>query len=100
MATHSITLAQKIPWTEEPVAGYCPWGHKESDTTERLHFHRKLKVDFIVIIVIALCEFFQEKTHRYADLHGRDQAIVIQRRGENTPSTREVEGDCMEKVPG
>ena len=20
-------------------AGYCPWGRKESDTTERLHFH-------------------------------------------------------------
>ena len=19
--------------------GYSPWGHKESDTTERLHFH-------------------------------------------------------------
>ena len=23
---------------EEPV-GYSPWGHKESDRTERLHFH-------------------------------------------------------------
>ena len=37
MATHSSTLAWKIPWTEEP-AGYSPWGHKELDTTERLHF--------------------------------------------------------------
>ena len=37
MATHSSTLAQKIPWTEELGAGYCPWGHKESGTTERLH---------------------------------------------------------------
>ena len=35
-ATHSSTLAWKIPWTEEPV-GYSPWGHKESDTTERFH---------------------------------------------------------------
>ena len=33
MAAHSSILAWKIPWTEEP------WGHKESDTTERLHFH-------------------------------------------------------------
>ena len=33
MATHSSTLAWKIPWTKEPV-GYRPWGHKESDTTE------------------------------------------------------------------
>ena len=37
MATHSSTLAWKIPWTEEPgwqdTVG--PWGHKELDTTER-----------------------------------------------------------------
>ena len=38
MAPHSSTLAWKIPQTAEPV-GYRPWGHKESDTTERLHFH-------------------------------------------------------------
>ena len=29
------TLAWKIPWTEEPGS---PWGHYESDMTERLHF--------------------------------------------------------------
>ena len=39
MATHSSTLALKIPWTEELGAGYYPWGHKESGTTARLHFH-------------------------------------------------------------
>ena len=38
MATHSSILAWKIPWMEEPGAGYCPWVHKESDTTEQLHF--------------------------------------------------------------
>ena len=37
MATHSSTLARKIPWTEEPV-GYSPSGRKETDTTEWLHF--------------------------------------------------------------
>ena len=37
MATHSSILAWRIPWTEEP-GGYSPWGCKESDTTERLHF--------------------------------------------------------------
>ena len=36
MAPHSNILAWKIPWTEEP--GYCPWGRKESDTTERIHY--------------------------------------------------------------
>ena len=39
MATHSSTLALKIPWTEELGAGYYPWGCKESGTTERLHSH-------------------------------------------------------------
>ena len=38
MATHSSILAWKIPRMEELV-GYSPWGCKESDTTERLHFH-------------------------------------------------------------
>ena len=38
MATHSIILAWKIPWTEELV-GYSPWGLKELDMAEQLHFH-------------------------------------------------------------
>ena len=38
MATHSSTLALKMPWTEELGAGYCPWGCKQSGMTERLHF--------------------------------------------------------------
>ena len=37
MATHSSILAWKSHgWRS--LAGYSPWGHKESDTTERLHF--------------------------------------------------------------
>ena len=39
MASHSSTLAWKIPWTEEPGGQHSPWGRKESDTTEWLHFH-------------------------------------------------------------
>ena len=35
MATHSSTLAWKIPWRS--LVGYSPWGCKESDTTEQLH---------------------------------------------------------------
>ena len=38
MAIHSSTIAWKIPWTEEPGRLHSPWGRKESDTTERLHF--------------------------------------------------------------
>ena len=37
MAAHSSILAWKIPWTQSLV-GYSPWGHKESDMTEQLHF--------------------------------------------------------------
>ena len=36
MATHSSTLAWRIPWAEEP-GGLQSTGRKESDTTERLH---------------------------------------------------------------
>ena len=38
MATQSSILAWKIPWTEEP-GQLQSMGHKESDTTEWLHFH-------------------------------------------------------------
>ena len=36
MATHSSILAWRIPWTEESLVGYSPWGCKKSDVTERL----------------------------------------------------------------
>ena len=39
MAPHSSTFAWKIPWMEEP-GGLQSVGSLESDTTERLHFHR------------------------------------------------------------
>ena len=38
MATHSSTLAWRIPWMEEPGAGYSPWDCKESDMTEHFTF--------------------------------------------------------------
>ena len=33
MATHSNTLAWRIPWTGEPGWLYYPWGHREVDAT-------------------------------------------------------------------
>ena len=38
MATHSSILAWRIPWMEE-LGGLQSTSRKESDTTERLHFH-------------------------------------------------------------
>ena len=35
MAIHSNILARRIPW-QRSLVGYCPWGHKKSDTTEQL----------------------------------------------------------------
>ena len=34
MATHSSILAWRIPWTPRSLAGYSPWDHRKSDTTE------------------------------------------------------------------
>ena len=56
MATHSSILAWRIPWTEEP-GGLSPRGHKESDSTQRLHFHflllQTLPVGSLVLSVLA-----------------------------------------------
>ena len=41
MATHSSTLAWKIPWAEEH-GRLQSMGSLESDTTEQLHFHFSL----------------------------------------------------------
>ena len=49
MATHSSIPARKIPWMKEPV-GYSPRGHRESDTTERLHYALNEKNDLFIII--------------------------------------------------
>ena len=38
MATHSSIFAWRIPWMEE-LGRLESTGHKESNTTERLHFH-------------------------------------------------------------
>ena len=37
MATHSSTIAGKIPRTDEPGRLHSPWGRKEADTTKQLH---------------------------------------------------------------
>ena len=50
MATHSSILAWRIPWTEE-LDGLQSTGHKESDTTERLH---SLSLTFSVFILLKI----------------------------------------------
>ena len=48
MATPSSTLAWKISWTGNLV-GYSPWGCKESDMTEQLHFWYSHPCDFVIL---------------------------------------------------
>ena len=42
METHSSILAWRIPLTDS-LAGYSPWGCKDSDITERLNNNKKKK---------------------------------------------------------
>ena len=46
MATHSSTLAWKIPW-QRSMVGSSPWGHKESDMTERLTLSLSLVIQWL-----------------------------------------------------
>ena len=41
MATHSVLLPRKSHG-QRSLIGYSPWGRKELDTTERLHFTSSL----------------------------------------------------------
>ena len=50
MATNSIILTWRIPWTEEP-AGYSPWGHKKLDTTKHIHTQLKIKEDKLFLVM-------------------------------------------------
>ena len=38
-ATTPVFLPGESPWTDRSLAGYSPWGRKESDKTERLRTH-------------------------------------------------------------
>ena len=44
MATHSRILARRIPNGQRSLVGYSPWGHKESDMTERLSTAHRSKL--------------------------------------------------------
>ena len=52
MATHSIVLAWRITWTEEPGGLYSQWDCKESDMTERLTLSSK------ILLLLLLFFFF------------------------------------------
>ena len=48
MATHSNTLAWKMPWMEKPGVYYSPWGHNESEMTEHFTSHLHVGHPFLL----------------------------------------------------
>ena len=61
MAIHSSTLAWKSHG-QRSLVGYSLWGHKESDTTERLHFTRSILGILSItlpsfVTVVDICNF-------------------------------------------
>ena len=81
MATHSSTLAWKIPWMEEP-----PWGCKELDTTERLHFtslpqHHLGSSEKTTILKITCTPMFIAAIFTTAKAHGSNLDVHQQMNG-------------------
>ena len=52
MAAHSSTIAGKSRGRRSLV-GYSPWGCKESDTTEQLHFHFSFTMEDNLFAILA-----------------------------------------------
>ena len=66
MATHSSFLDWKIPRTQE-LAGYSPWGHKESDITEQVTHTLGLFIGFVaenvhIFLFVSQLEIVQPTT--------------------------------------
>ena len=58
MATHSSIAAWRILWTEE-LGRLQSTGRKESDTTERLHFHMTLTRSKIAVAALNALHIYQ-----------------------------------------
>ena len=72
MATHSSLLAWRIP-AQRGLAGYSPWGHTESDTTERLSTHLLLQTQLAIAGLLYFPKQFYLKLYQ-PDLNTNDNA--------------------------
>ena len=61
MKTHPGFLAWRIPWTRS-LAGYSPWGHKESNMTEHTYllFRWTLRNSALNFLLIEHQQFKQQ----------------------------------------
>ena len=63
MATHSIFLCLENPHGQRSLAGYSPWGHEESDTTEQLSTaHLELFRDDFNLYIKIQSRYARQKT--------------------------------------
>ena len=57
-------LPTSVFWPGEFHGLYSPWGHKESDTTERLHFHFSQDIKLMYRKSVALLYTSNELSER------------------------------------
>ena len=67
MATHSIFLCLENPHGQRSLAGYSPWGHEESDTTEQLSTaHLELFRDDFNLYIKIQSRYARQKTIHFS----------------------------------
>ena len=76
MATHSIVLAWRIPWTEEP-GGLQSIGCKESDTTEVTEHNIRVAEQYDIPIYIFLSKLYTIIQSSYTILQSHQQFIRV-----------------------
>ena len=92
MATHSSILAWRIPWTEE-LGGLQSTGRKESDTTERLHFHWANNGSKCARASVHMCKY----KHIYVSTAGRCYGSSF-RSGLNSPAQTLTGSEDLQSV--
>ena len=64
MATHSLFLPGKF-LGQRSLVSYSPWGCKEPDATERLHFHYKHKGSFSCSLSRSIRDWMRDLLHLF-----------------------------------
>ena len=76
---------------QRSLVGYSPWGRKESDTTERLHF-----LSLKLLLTVAMMKSLQKGAETYASFGWKSEKVFSQR----LKCNEEVVSDSSEKEMG
>ena len=98
MATHSSTLAWRIPWTEE--LGLQSMGRKELGVTERLHFHflEWMMLSFILTDLLSSLDLVAQDYDCEKKMEGSYEKFGMTKRSEKVKSTEQK--SCGRKTWG